>query len=1025
MKANVVIESPKGTFAEACFRSLPGLAYVIDESYHFVLWNDAYQQLLGYDNDAMRRINAIDVVAPSDQNKIRQAITDAFLGKEVYVECSILTKTGAVPISGAYSLTVIGEKRYLSGNAIDLSESRNTAAKLVEILENYQDVFNATNDAIFVHGEGGRLLEVNDRMCEMYRCRREDVIGIEPGRLSLGTPPYSAVEASAYIKKAIEEGPQLFEWLSRRFDGEPFWSEVALRSSNFTGKTHVIAAVRDITQRKETEEALRASEAKFRQFFDGAGDALFIHDRYGRIIDVNRAACENLQYSRDELTKMSILDIEVEVTPNDLAQIWTKVMAGEHLVIEGEHHRKDGAKFPVDVHVIPLTYGDETFAFAAARDISARKAAEHTLRENARRLALAISATKDAVWEWNLETGATYVSPRWYEMLGYAPTQLPQTVETWTNLCHPDDLANAIQQQHEALHRRDKAGFAFECRVRRADDTWAWILCRGSVTERNPQGAPLVLSGTHSDVSKRHKIEQENAEWKQRYELLARATEQVVYDCDVNGSIVWGGAFNAILGYGLDDLQGGFDQWAARIHPEDRVPVIEAYQSAAKQKTYFSSQYRFCCKNGEFRLCQDTGYPQCDAQGTLLRYVGVIVDITDRTHAETETRKLEESLRQAQKMESVGRLAGGIAHDFNNLLTAISGNLSLAALNEHLDEDTLDLLQEALKAADSAAKLTRQLLAFSRKQVIRPKVICLNDVVSGVQTLLHRLLGENIELSVKLDNSLGFVRTDAGQLEQVLVNLAVNARDAMPDGGRLDIETANVTLDADFCQRYNELSPGPYVLLSVGDDGIGMTPDVKSHLFEPFFTTKELGKGTGLGLAMVYGAVKQNHGHIEVLSEPKKGTRFRIYLPRTDQALSSLINNPIPRSKPKGETIVIVEDDPQVRALAVRVLEHQGYVVHAFEDGEKALRALSEMTQRIGLLLTDVIMPQMNGKELVSQLKRLRPNLRVLYTSGYTEDVIGHHGVLDAGIEFLAKPYSVTDLAYRVREILDGSPQDS
>jgi PAS domain S-box-containing protein len=973
----------------------------------------------------MRQMNPLDVIVPSDRDKIRHTVADALRGQDITAECSILTKTGTVPVSGECSLTTIGDKRYFSGIATDLSESRRTEAKLVESLENYQDIFNATHDAIFVHGEGGRLLDVNDRMCEMYHCRREDVIGIEPNRLSLGVPPYSAVEVSNFVKKALEEGPQLFEWLSRRFDGEPFWSEVALRSSKTTGKTHIIAAVRDITQRKKTEAALRASEAKFRQLFDGAGDALFIHDRFGKIIDVNQAACESLRYTRDELTKMSILDIEIEITPKDLEQIWSKVVAGKHLVVEGEHHRKDGSKFPVDVHVIPLTYGDETLAFAAARDISSRKSAEFSLRENARRLALAISATEDAVWEWNLESGTTYVSPRWHEMLGYTPDQLPQTIETWKSLCHPDDLAFAIQQQHEAIHRRDRTGFAFECRVRRADNSWAWILCRGSVTERNPQGEPLVLSGTHSDVSQRHKIEQENAEWKQRYELLARATEQIVYDCDVNGNIVWGGAYNAILGYDLEDLQGGINQWTARIHPEDRDEVSAMYQIAASQKVSFSSRYRFRRKNGEYRLCQDTGYPQCNAQGTLLRYVGIIVDITARSHAEEERRKLEESLRQAQKMESVGRLAGGIAHDFNNLLTAISGNLSLAALNEHLDEDTLDLLQEALKAADSAAKLTRQLLAFSRKQVIHPKVICLNDVVSGVQKMLNRLLGENIELSVKLDNTLGFVRTDAGQLEQVLVNLAVNARDAMPNGGKLDIETANVTLDEAFCQRYNELPPGPYVRLSVSDDGIGMTEEVKSHLFEPFFTTKELGKGTGLGLAMVYGAVKQNQGHIEVLSDPQKGTRFRIYLPRTDQALASLANNPIPRSTPKGETVVIVEDDPQVRTLAVRVLEHQGYVVRAFEDGAKALLALSETAQRIDLLLTDVIMPKMNGKELVSNLKRMRPELRVLYTSGYTEDVIGHHGVLDVGIEFLAKPYSVADLAYRIREILDGPPQDS
>jgi two-component system cell cycle sensor histidine kinase/response regulator CckA len=392
----------------------------------------------------------------------------------------------------------------------------------------------------------------------------------------------------------------------------------------------------------------------------------------------------------------------------------------------------------------------------------------------------------------------------------------------------------------------------------------------------------------------------------------------------------------------------------------------------------------------------------------------------ERKRGEAERARLEESLAQAQKLESIGRLAGGVAHDFNNLLTVIGGNVSLALSDLGPDHPVRDYLVEGIRAVESAANLTRQLLTFSRKQVIDPRVINVNGVVSELEKMLRRLIGEDIDLQAMLDEGLGRTRVDVGQFEQILVNLAINARDAMPQGGKLTIETANVTIDEGYCRTHADAKPGRYVMLAVSDNGTGMDASVKEHVFEPFFTTKERGKGTGLGLAMVYGAVAQHGGHVEVYSEPGRGTTFKVYLPRVDDAVQS----PVPAGKEiarrGSETIWLVEDADPLRTLATRLLGRQGYRVQAFRDGGEALAALATFADPIHLLLTDVVMPGMNGQTLAEQMWVVRPELKVLFTSGYTENVVVHHGVLKKGIHFLPKPYTPDVLADRVRRVLDG-----
>jgi signal transduction histidine kinase/CheY-like chemotaxis protein len=401
--------------------------------------------------------------------------------------------------------------------------------------------------------------------------------------------------------------------------------------------------------------------------------------------------------------------------------------------------------------------------------------------------------------------------------------------------------------------------------------------------------------------------------------------------------------------------------------------------------------------------------------------ISVHTDITERKRSEESLRKSEEQLRQAQKLESIGRLSGGIAHDFNNLLTTIIGYSDLISMEEDLNDTTKEGIREIKNSAERAAKLTQQLLAFSRKQVLQPQVIELNRLITNLGRMLKRLIGEDINLTTKLDSKLGHIKADPGQVEQVIMNLVVNARDAMPEGGALTIETQGLYLDESYHQQHPEVTPGDYVLLAVSDTGHGMDEETQAQVFEPFFTTKGVGKGTGLGLSTVYGIVKQSGGFIYVYSEPEHGTTFKIYLPQLTGAKKQQENLPEKRPPMGGtETILLVEDEESLRKMVGKMLEGYGYSVIEATDGMDALEITTKGDRlKIDLLVTDVVMPKMGGKELSAKLFEEYPKLKVLYISGYMDNAIAHHGVLDEGVSLLQKPFSPQSLAEKVREVLD------
>ena len=469
------------------------------------------------------------------------------------------------------------------------------------------------------------------------------------------------------------------------------------------------------------------------------------------------------------------------------------------------------------------------------------------------------------------------------------------------------------------------------------------------------------------------------------------------------------------LGYRLDDMVGR--RFLDLVHPEDVPGTLAAMERLSGQEAVLDFTNRFRHNDGSWRWIEWRSYPV----GQLI--YAAARDVTAHRAMEAERARLQQQLQQAMKMEAIGRLAGGIAHDFNNLLTAILGNVDLAMMELTPGHPLEESLREVMQAAKSAASLTGQLLAFSRKQIVEPRILDLNVELRRLHQMLVRLLGEDVALETLSEAGLGSVRMDPGQLEQVVINLAVNARDAMPNGGRLVIETANVMLDEAYRKTHPQAPFGPCVRLAVSDSGHGMPPEVQARLFEPFFTTKPKERGTGLGLAMIYGIVQQAGGSIEVYSEVGHGTSFKVYLPRVDEQAEEWQPSDLPGTMTGGnETILLVEDDAQVRQLAVRVLQRLGYTVLTASNGPAALRLAEKHAGGIDLLLTDVVMPGMSGRELARTLAERIPGLKVLYTSGYTENVIVHHGVLDAGIRFVSKPYTPHALAGAARAALDGKP---
>ena len=537
--------------------------------------------------------------------------------------------------------------------------------------------------------------------------------------------------------------------------------------------------------------------------------------------------------------------------------------------------------------------------------------------------------------------------------------------------------------------------------------------------EEEEEEPSIVIS--LKDITEQKRAEEALHKSEEKFRDLFENANDIIWTSDVKGRyLTVNHLFEKLLGYTKKELIN--KQSLYLIAQEDKKKSIENYQKAVSGEPV-EYEAAVLTKNNKKRTFWLKLRPIKD-NGKIIGIHGIGRDITERKQTQEALLESEAQLRQSQKMEAVGRLAGGMAHDFNNLLTAITGYSELL-LNKLGELDPLSKYpKEIMKAAERASELTGQLLTFSRKKVLKLKVLDLNAIVTDMEKMLRRLIGEDIELVTTLSPTLGQIKADAGRVSQIIVNLVVNSRDAMPKGGKISIETANVDLDEDYARHHAEVQAGPYVMLSVSDTGCGMDEETQSRIFEPFFTTKEVGKGTGLGLSTIYGIVKQFGGSIWVYSEPGKGTTFKIYLPRIEESIESHKPGKASVELPQAsETILLVDDEQMVRDLVCEVLETSGYTVLTAGLGSEAISICKKYKEPIHLIITDVVMPKMSGKELVKLLKPLQPDMKVLFMSGYTGKDVIDRGILEPGTAFIQKPMTPEILERKVREVLNASQQ--
>jgi PAS domain S-box-containing protein len=580
----------------------------------------------------------------------------------------------------------------------------------------------------------------------------------------------------------------------------------------------------------------------------------------------------------------------------------------------------------------------------------------------------------------------------------------------WVDTCLPPGARDEARQKMQVQSSGTLSVCEAPLMTRSGEERlfeWRNTVCR------DDDGRPIGTFSAGADITERHRAAELLHSAEEQMRVAMKTANVGTWDMDyASGVLRWSETLEAQYGLAPGTFGGTHEAFMAGVHPDDRAEVLDTIGKAVKTGAEFMTLHRTLWPDGTSRWVSGKGRVLLGAGGEPVRGIGVSLDVTDR-HV------LEAQFQQAQKMDAIGRLAGGVAHDFNNLLTAILGYCELLLADFEPGDPRRADIGEIQNAGTMAAGLTRQLLAFSRKQIIEPTLLDVNGIIADMRPMLERLIGADVAIVVNLRPDLALVKADRGQVEQIAMNLAVNARDAMPNGGTLTIETANVELDEHYSSTHFAVVPGSYVALTVSDTGTGMTPDVQERLFEPFFTTKPLGRGTGLGLATVHGIVTRGGGSVGVYSELDKGTSLRVYFPRADAVdLETDAPAPAGRLRTGGETVLVVDDSDGLRALAKRFLDRQGYAVLTASSADEACR-LVEQHPDIDVLLTDVVMPGASGPELTRQLIEQRPALKVIYMSGYTEDAMVHHGVVTTGIGFLHKPFTSAALGQKIREVLD------
>jgi PAS domain S-box-containing protein len=1040
--------------------------------------NKATCELLGYQQEEMTE-KPVKIIFPETEGESAfKKLGNLTNGVELRnYETYFKTKEGKkIPIlfNGSVMKDNVGNMICLVCTGRDITERKRAEEALLNAAQQWRATFDSITDMVSLLDLEGKILRCNIALKNFAGKPFNEIINRSCWEITLGT------------KTPLENCPflRMKETLHRETTTFPFndrWFNVSVdpirdEAGSLIGAVNIIS---DITQRMQAEEALYRSEEESKAL--ARENAIMAE--IGRIISSSLDINEVYERFAEEVKKLIPFDRIVINTINiERGTVINVYMAGEGianrkvgkiyplegsgnaemvrtestLLIQTEDFNEYRDRFPMLLSTFqagfrsimnvplfskgrvigglllrsfkPFAYTDKDVklaerigdqiagAVANAQLFAEHKRAEEELRENEERLQGLMDASPIGISWSDMEGNIKYVNRKFSELFGYTVEDIP-TVTEWRRLAYPDP---AYRQTVPLLYVMLREAQKQEKEVLPIELT---IACKdGSIRYVEQMGAFVTnrMMVMYKDITERKRAEEALRESEDRYRDLVEHSQDLICTHDLKGKIL-------SMNQAAAKLMGYEKELLLRMNIQD----ILAPEVRDRFKEYLNEIEKQGETKGEMLIQTKTGEKRVVEYSNTLRTEGISTpivrsmahDITERRQAEKDKRALEEQLRQSQKMEAVGQLAGGVAHDFNNLLTVIQGYCDL--ILKDLDEKNrfFQDMQEIKKASEHATSLTRQLLAFSRKQILQPKILDLNDLVLNMDKMLRRLIGEDIELVTLLSKDLGRVKADPGQIEQVIFNLAVNARDAMPKGGKLTIETADAELDEHYARSRIGVKPGRYVRISVSDNGIGMPSGVKDRIFEPFFTTKEKGKGTGLGLSTVYGIVKQSGGNVWVYSEPNQGTTFKIYLPMIEEAADFLSQTFIPTKPFLGtETILLVEDEEAVRKLASTILQSNGYKVLEAGNGEEALRIAQEQNGNpIHLILTDVVMPGMSGSQLAERLVSQWPEMKVLYMSGYTDNAIVHHGILDQGKPYIQKPFNPSALAEKVRDILDGT----
>ena len=886
----------------------------------------------------------------------------------------------------------------------------NTVEALQDSEKRYRRLFESAQDGILIlDADTGEVVDVNPFLLKLLGYSYSAICGQHIWELGV----FKDIAASKDAFKTLQDNEYIryedlpLESLDRRPIAVEFVSNVYMVDQ----RKVIQCNIRDITARKRTDQRLRDLAA----IVESSDDAIISKTLEGCILTWNKAAQRIYGYTAEEIVGQSVSILIPQDQPDEWSKILAKLKSGETVThYETVRVRKDGECIHVSLAISPVNNAEARIVGAStiARDITERKRVEEALRESEEKYRRIVETANEGICVADGDYLVTYVNRKMADILGYLPEEI--IGKPLGNFLFPEDLAD---YEEKVSHRIQGINETYESRFRRKDggERWTNVSSTAISTE---DGRFMGSFGMFSDITERKLAEDALRESEERFSKFFHASTvgtSITHLSDSQFADV-NDAYLGLFGYTREEVIGQnpskLGMWA---NPEDRAKMVDILQERGRMQDFETLFHR---KSGEImdalisaEVIELAGQPYI---------LGLTHDITDRKRGEKERKKLEEQLFQAQKMESIGRLAGGVAHDFNNMLGVIIGRAEMALEQDAPTDKLQHNLREILKAGLRSAGLTRQLLAFARKQTAIPKVLDLNDTISGMLKMLRRLIGEDIDLLWIPELDLWKVKIDPSQVDQILANLVVNARDAIPGVGAVTLRTDNVVIDDSNRAETPEFIPGEYALLTISDTGEGMSEEVRENIFEPFFTTKEPGKGTGLGLSTVYGIVKQNDGFIYVTSELGKGTTFRIYLPRFEAETAQVPFEEITGKSPTGtETILVVEDDEPILSLSKMILENLGYTVLAVQTPTQAIRLAEEHPGDIHLLITDVVMPKMNGRELSEQVTAIRPDLKCLYMSGYTADVIAHRGILYEGVNFIQKPFGSDDLAAKVRQVLE------